>query len=128
MRSDDSPAMFSPSRKILPEVQARSPESRLVSVVLPAPLGPITAWIWSVKNSSDTSFTAASPPKCLVRRSVRSTASAITRLRAFSQQPRRQPPEAEQPVRQQQHCAHDEAPHEQLPVLADIDPAHDRQP
>src|ERR1035437_11088322 len=111
-----------------PEVEARSPESRLASVVLPAPLGPITAWIWPMKNSSETSFTAASPPKCLDRRSVRSTASAIARLPRFSQQPGREPPEAEQTVRKQQHGAHDEPAHEQLPVLADVLPAHDRQP
>src|ERR1039458_7680125 len=110
-----------------PEVEARSPESRLASVVFPAPLGPITAWIWSVKNSSDTSFTAAIPPKCLVRRSVRSTASAIARLRRFSQQARREPPEPEQAIRQQQHGEHDEPTHEQLPVLADVHTAHDRQ-
>src|ERR1039458_5188315 len=108
-----------------PEVEARSPESRLASVVLPAPLGPITAWIWSVKKSSDTSFTAASPPKCLDRRSVRSTASVIARLRRFSQQPGREPAEAEQAMRQQQHGEHDEPAHEQLPVLADVHPGHD---
>src|SRR5450756_17999 len=111
-----------------PEVEARSPERRFASVVLPAPLGPLTAWIWSVKNSSETSFTAASPPKCLERRSVRSTASAIALLRRFSQQPGREPPEAEQAVRKQQHGEHDEPAHEQLPVLADVHPAHDRQP
>src|SRR5471032_1650805 len=125
MRSAVSPAISAPSRKMRPEVDARSPESRLVSVVLPAPLGPITALIWSVKNSSETSLTAASPPKCLHRRSVRSTASAIARLRRLSQQSGREPPEAEQAMRKQQHGEHDEPAHEQLPVLADVHVGHD---
>src|SRR5260370_7709632 len=52
----------------------------LTSVVLPAPLGPISPWIDPCSTSSDTPSTARTPPKCrwtLSRR--RSTDSCSTR-------------------------------------------------
>ncbi len=40
-----------------------SPDSRLTSVDLPAPLGPMTAWISPRASASETPSTATSPPK-----------------------------------------------------------------
>src|SRR3954462_4114288 len=69
-----------PPIAIEPEVTTRSPESRLISVDLPAPFGPITAWISPVRTSSETSATACSPPNRFVRPSARSAASGMAGL------------------------------------------------
>ena len=54
-------------RAMVPLVGGKSPDSRLVSVDLPAPLGPITQWMRSRHRSTETSLTAARPPNFLVR-------------------------------------------------------------
>src|SRR5258706_16163357 len=53
-----------PRKLIVPLLAGRSPEIKLISVVLPAPLGPMTAWSWPRLTSKETASTAASPPKC----------------------------------------------------------------
>src|SRR4051812_41565095 len=65
---------------IEPAVTARSPESRLIRVDLPAPFGPMTAWISPVRTSRETSATACSPPKRFVSPSARSAASGMAGL------------------------------------------------
>src|SRR5215471_15333618 len=45
-------------------------------VVLPAPLGPISAWISPAATDRSTRFVASTPPKCLCSRSTRSNGSA----------------------------------------------------
>src|SRR5215207_11502811 len=40
-----------------------SPDRRLIRVDLPAPFGPMTAWISPTRTSSETSETASTPPK-----------------------------------------------------------------
>src|SRR5688572_9233359 len=101
---------------MLPEVGGRSPDSRLVSVDLPAPLGPITAWMRPRQRSTETSFTAARPPKRLVRFFAESsTSSATGAFLAAAQHAVRQ---AEQPARRESHDGHDEQAHPELPVLA----------
>src|SRR6218665_1981420 len=72
-----------------PEVGGISPESRLVRVDLPAPLGPITACMQPRHSCTDTPLTAASPPKRRVRWCARSG----------------------------QYHQHDEAAHQRLPML-----------
>ena len=41
-----SAVMSCPSKSIVPPVGCRNLVSRLKTVVLPAPFGPISAWIW----------------------------------------------------------------------------------
>src|SRR5512143_534780 len=60
---------------MVPAVAARSPESRLMSVVLPAPLGPTRAWRVPRWSSSDTSRAASRPPKRRPSRCVARMAS-----------------------------------------------------
>src|SRR5260370_17844376 len=64
------PAMSCPSKMIRPEVGVCCPVNRLKNVVFPAPLGPITECSEPSSTSIDTSLTAVSAPKDLVRRSV----------------------------------------------------------
>src|SRR5579883_1073703 len=119
MRSGDKPAISCPSKRMVPALGASSPESRLMSVVLPAPLGPMTAWSSPSLRSSMTSLTAASPPKCFESPVTRSTASDTARF---------QPPTplaelAERPADaagQDENGEDDEEPHRQEPVLAQL--------
>jgi len=48
--------------RIAPDVTAASPESRLISVDLPAPFGPMTAWTSSRCTAMETPDTAFNPP------------------------------------------------------------------
>ena len=61
-----------------------TPVSRLITVVLPAPLGPISAWRAPFSIASDTPLTAAMPPKCLSRPVVSSTTGMVSALRRRS--------------------------------------------
>ena len=70
------PVMSTPSICTRPERGARKPESRLSTVVLPEPLGPIRPRISPARRSKLTSSTAATPPKCTDRCS---TDSRLTR-------------------------------------------------
>ena len=56
-----------------PAVGRSTPVSRLMSVVLPAPFGPISAWRAPVSTVSDTSLVAVMPPNCLTSPLVSST-------------------------------------------------------
>ena len=56
------PVTSAPSNITRPPLAGREPDIRLNSVVLPAPLGPISPWISPVSTVSETSFTATSPP------------------------------------------------------------------
>src|SRR5215471_1675229 len=51
---------------MLPAVGARSPDNRLIKVVFPAPLGPITACTTPLVSSIETLLTAVRPPNTLV--------------------------------------------------------------
>src|SRR5690349_14278588 len=119
MRSGFQPVTSVPASDTLPEVGSRSPDSRFVSVDLPAPFGPITAWMRSRQSSSETSFTAASPPKRLVTLRADSRTSAIG---VFPAQDARDQPE--QAARCEHHDGDDEQAHPQLPVLARVEAAH----
>src|SRR5580700_8325412 len=66
-RNDFAPARFSPSNSIFPEVGLSEPATRLRSVVLPAPFGPISPTSPPGSISKLTSLTAASPAKYRVR-------------------------------------------------------------
>ena len=62
MRFGFSPVMSRPANRTLPPLGAASPFSRLNSVVLPAPLGPMMPRISPSSTSKLTSWTAFSPP------------------------------------------------------------------
>src|SRR5437868_7590188 len=66
----------SPANSIVPASGASKPEIWLISVVLPAPFGPITACSSPGITSSVTPSVTRKPPKFLRRFSMRSTASA----------------------------------------------------
>src|SRR6185295_12600513 len=102
----------SPPNMILPPSAASSPEIWLISVVLPAPFGPMMACSWSGRTSSVTSSVTRSPPKFFARFSMRSTASATD----HPPQPRRQP---EQPARREHRDQHEQRAEDHLPVLGD---------
>jgi hypothetical protein len=55
-----------PQNTILPSSGGNTPATRLVRVVLPAPLGPMRAWISPGRTSREHRHTATSPPKRLV--------------------------------------------------------------
>src|SRR5579863_3894666 len=112
MRSGAAPAMSWPAKRILPAVGANSPDSRLISVVLPAPLGPMTAWISPATRSSDMPSTAFRPPNCRTTARAVSTGSAMRFLRPVH--------EAADAPRQQQHRQDDEQTERQQPMARDV--------
>src|SRR5471030_18025 len=59
--------MSPPLNKIWPELGTRNLLSKLKQVVLPAPLGPISAWMWPRRTFRFTSLTAVYPLNSLVR-------------------------------------------------------------
>src|ERR1700730_16228725 len=65
--------MSCPSSRMRPADGRSTPVSRLITVVLPAPLGPIKAWRAPFSIRSETPLTAAMPPKCFSRPMVSST-------------------------------------------------------
>src|SRR5882757_829810 len=117
--------LWSP-RKMSPLVGFRSPERRLTRVVFPAPFGPMTAWISPIAKSSDTSLTAARPPKRFESATVRSAISAMIALPLWHHA-RHQPL---QPARERQHDRDDDQALDQLPVFGQplqrlLQPHHD---
>src|SRR5580693_5335032 len=69
--------MFLPAKTIVPASGASSPKSWEISVVLPAPFGPMTAWTSPATTSSDSASLAARLPKRLVRLSMRNSGSGM---------------------------------------------------
>src|SRR5579862_5029465 len=68
--------MSSPAKRIAPAVGRSWPINWLISVVLPAPLGPMMACNSPFATSSERLSVATMPPKRLVRLSTRSKTSA----------------------------------------------------
>src|SRR5512144_940568 len=97
-----------------PPDTARSPESRLISVVLPAPFGPSTACTLPRSSASTTSRTAASPPKRRDNASVRNTTSFIAGT--ADQRPAEASRDAGEPAGQQQHEQDDRRAEKKLPA------------
>ena len=61
------------------------PESWASSVVLPAPLGPMTAWMRPCSTSRLTSSVATMPPKCLDNADTRNKTSVMVTAPAIQQ-------------------------------------------
>src|SRR6266852_1967744 len=100
---------------MLPAVGTRSPESRLISVLFPAPLGPITACRTPRWTSSETLSTAVSPPKTFLSPLALKPPSIIRHLRKAD--PPKSIEKTGQPTREQQHHQQNQDSHSELPVL-----------
>ncbi|MNT61414.1 hypothetical protein D3C72_1990590 [compost metagenome] len=66
------PAISWPRNRMEPEVGFTTPVSILIMVLLPAPLGPIKAWIWPRWSRNDTFCAGLTPPYALVTPSTAS--------------------------------------------------------
>src|SRR5665647_2472659 len=115
--------MSMPHRVIWPELGGKSPESRLVRVDLPAPLGPITAWIRSRQRLSETPSTAASPPKRLVNCWAESSTSNNAPAPVLTQSSG----QTKQATRRKQYHQHNKDADPKLPMFTQIDSADLRQ-
>src|SRR3981189_3358279 len=99
---------------MLPEFGISCPVSWLISVVLPAPLGPIIACSSPLATSSERLSVAAMPPNRRTRFSTRSRGSAKELATA---QPPQQSHDAAAP---EQHDQEQQRAHDQRPVLCDL--------
>src|SRR5262245_13879299 len=72
--------MSAPSKRMRPALGASSPVSCAMSVVFPAPFGPMTAWSSPRGTSSEIASEATTPPKRLVNASIWSSGSATGHL------------------------------------------------
>ncbi len=61
------PVILRPLNRMVPLLGGRNAVSRLKQVVLPAPFGPISAWMVPARTLSDTSSTATKPPNSRVK-------------------------------------------------------------
>src|ERR1700722_10261256 len=112
-RSGRSAVMSCPAKKTCPASGGISPASWLISVVLPAPFGPMTAC--SSPGSSDYAMSsdAVMPPNCLARLSMRNSGSATAGPRQH----------AVDAAAREQHDEQDQRPEDDRPVLG-----HAREP
>src|SRR5229473_3391903 len=102
--------MSRPARRMVPECGSNCPISWLISVVLPAPLGPMIACNSPFATSSETLSVATMPPNRRTSFSTRSRGSAMT-------QPPEQPDNAATP---EQHDQQQQRAHDQRPVFGDL--------
>src|SRR2546422_4019944 len=100
---------------MLPDVAAKSPESRLISVDLPAPFGPSSACSSPRTSVRLTASLATRPPKRRVSARASRIASGMA-VRAEQAAPHA-PDEMAQSARKEQHQEHDCRTQPQLPVL-----------
>src|SRR5437016_8794226 len=93
---------------MVPECGSSCPISWLISVVLPAPFGPMTACNSPRATSNETLSVATIPPNRRTRFSTRSKGSATT-----------QPPQqAKNAAAPEQHDQQQQRPHDQRPVFS----------
>src|SRR5712692_10852278 len=96
-----------PVKQMVPASARNSPTSTATRVVLPAPFGPITAWISPGSTASATSLAATRPPKRLVSPAVAKSGSAIWPARSEK---------AEEARFRKQHDEDQEGPEDRLPI------------
>src|SRR5262245_12151991 len=94
--AEPSRVTSSPAKRMTPASGARSPESCAISVVLPAPLGPMMASVSPSPTSRSTPSVATRPPKRLRKPRTSSSPSLMARAR-------QQAPEAPSRVEDDQH-------------------------
>src|SRR5713101_4548241 len=102
--------MSAPARRMDPECGSNCPVSWLISVVLPAPFGPMIACNSPLATSSETLSVATIPPNRRTSFSTRSKGSAMA-------QPPQQPDNAAAP---EQHDQQQQRAHDQRPVFSDL--------
>src|SRR6185437_10651227 len=95
---------------IAPESGESCPVSWLISVVLPAPLGPMMACNSPLATSSDRLSVATMPPNFLTRLSTRNRGSATTRP----------PQQAHDAAAPEQHDQQQQRPHDHRPVFRQL--------
>src|SRR6267378_5120257 len=99
----DSEVMSSPAKRTRPESGRSSPASCAISVVLPAPFGPMIACVSPSRTSRSTPSLARSAPKLFAR------PRTSRRLFILLEQPREAAPEEED-------REHEQRPEDDLPV------------
>src|SRR5436190_8329513 len=102
-----SRVMSSPAKRMRPASGCSIPESWLISVVLPAPFGPITACVSPSRTSRSTPSVACSAPNALRNPLTSRSGSAIAFL------PGKQ---AREPALEEEHDKHEDGPEDDLPV------------
>src|SRR5882672_6476784 len=102
----ESAVMSSPAKRTRPRSGSRLPASWLIRVVLPAPFGPMMAWVSPSRTSRSTSSLARSAPKLFLKPR---TSSRTLFILAEEQSGEAAP--------QEEHRQHQERPEYQLPVL-----------
>src|SRR5262245_7703431 len=102
-----------PAKTIRPPSGARRPEIWLISVVLPAPFGPITACSSPGMTSKLTSLVTMRPPKFLRKFSRRRTGSGMAPA------PHELGREADQAAAREQDDEHEDGSKNHLPVLGE---------
>src|SRR5947209_8565998 len=108
-RTGPSREMSRPPKRIAPASGRSSPASAAISVVLPAPFGPIIACSSPGSTVSATSPSATRPPKRLLSPAVSSSGSAID--------PARRGKQAEDARSRKQHDQDQQRPEDRLPML-----------
>src|SRR5690242_4121546 len=103
---EESAVMSSPAKRTRPESGRSSPASCAISVVLPAPFGPMTACVSPSRISRSMPSLARSAPKLFLRARTSSNGLSIF----AREQSREAAPEEE-------HREHEQRPEDQLPVL-----------
>src|SRR5689334_24594427 len=102
--------MSRPPRKIEPAFGDKCPVSWLISVVLPAPLGPMMACNSPRATSSETLSVATMPPKRRTRSLTRSSGSATGPS----------PEQTHDAAAAEQHDQKQQRPHDQRPVFGEL--------
>src|SRR5690606_2415737 len=102
------PSTSRPRKRIDPASGRKLPQIWWISVVLPAPFGPISAWISPGLRSRLTSSVAFSPPKLFDSLLMSRIGSAMARLPGH---------EADNAAAREQHDAEQDEAEEELPAL-----------
>src|SRR5213082_3259726 len=108
----ESAVMSSPAKRTRPRSGSRLPASWLIKVVLPAPFGPMMAWVSPSRISKSTSSLARSAPKLFLKPR---TSSRVLFILAEEQ--------SREAALQEKHRQHEERSEDELPVLR---PARER--
>src|SRR5277367_5029142 len=98
-----------PAKRMLPELGASCPVNWLISVVLPAPLGPMIACSSPLVTSSERLSVALMPPNRLTRLSTLSRGSVT----------RKPPEQSHDAATPEHHDQEQQRPHDQRPVFRD---------
>src|SRR6185437_2944443 len=102
--------MSRPASETLPASGVSCPVNWLISVVLPAPFGPMMAWSSPRATSSETRSVATMPPKRRIRSFTQSRGSATGQS----------PEQTRDAAAPEQHDEQEHRPHDQRPIFRDL--------